>query len=121
MCTYTIETQDNCSRESHIGDYAVINCNYYGNYDLLENLSFEAELRIDYNRDSKVILVGQTQGENFKPIGELQVPDSDLKVLKNCLNMGWEEVLFTCKISQNDEKAKINDRLRVTIWVKELL
>ena len=50
-----------------------------------------------------------------------QVSDSDLKGVKHCLNMGWGKVLYTCKVSQNDEKAKINERLRVTVWVKKLI
>ena len=53
-------------------------------------------------------------------IGELQIPDSEKKSFKSHLISGWAKILYTCRISQNDEKAKINDRLRVTVWVKEL-
>lgn len=135
MCTLTIENdnnsnesykiQDNCCKESYIGDYAVTNCNYYGNYDEFKDENFGKNLKIEYDKESDVVLL--ISGED-KIIGELQLADSDKKIFKPYLNSRekenrnrWSPLLYTCRISQNDEKAKINDRLRVTVWVKKLI
>lgn len=110
--------QDNCCKESYIGDYAVVNCQYYGQYDKIKSL--KTTLYISYDNSSDVVLVLEKPDENKTAIGELQIPDSEKKSFKSHLISGWAKILYTCRISQNDEKAKINDRLRVTVWVKEL-
>ena len=128
MCTFTIKndnnsnesykTQENCCKESYIGDYAVTNCQYYGKYDEIKSL--KTTVYLSYDNSSDVVLVLEKPDENKTAIGELQIPDSEKKSFKSHLISGWAKILYTCRISQNDEKAKINDRLRVTVWVKML-
>lgn len=140
MCIYKLtkegssksyKFEDKCCRESYIGDYAVVNCNYYGNYNVFKDLDSCTNLKIGYDRDSDAVLLIKGKDEHEKEnviIGELQLTDSDKKIFKpyfsldNGLNENfYYSLLYTCRISQNDEKAKINDRLRVTVWVKKLV
>lgn len=141
MCTFIFKNaknlnesykiQDNCCKESYIGDYAVINCNYYGNYTVLKDLDKCTNLKIGYDRElDAVLLIKGKEGEEVKDviIGELQLTDSEKKIFKPYFNLDnelnkdpYHSLLYTCRISQNDEKAKINDRLRVTVWVKKLI
>lgn len=88
MSTYTIKIQENCCRESYIGDYAVINCNYYGNYDELAHKYFGRNLRIGYDKESDVVLLVSRED---KTIGELQFADLDKKIFKPYLNSCKEE------------------------------
>ena len=119
MCKYNIETQEDCCRKFYIGDYAVVNCQYYGKYNKIKNL--ETTVYLSYDNSSDAILVLETPDKKETAIGELQIFDSEKKSFKSHLISGWSKILYTCQISQNDEKAKINDRLRVTVWVKKLI
>jgi hypothetical protein len=116
--------EDKCCKESYIGDYAVINCQYYGNYCECKGEEWDKNLKIGYDKKSDAVLL--IKGKEVI-IGELQLSDSEKKIFKPYFNLDDElnknpyySLLYTCRISQNDEKVKINDRLRVTVWVKKL-
>ena len=89
----------NLCKDSFIGDYPIVNCQYYGAFEKLD----------------KSIIKVKKKGT---PIGELQLSDTDKNKLLPYLNQGWNEI-YICKLSQNCKDAKLNERLRVSIWVKK--
>lgn len=105
----------NLCKDSFIGDYPIVNCQYYGNFKDIEELTFASELDLAIDeQDKSTILVKSSTS----PIGELQVSDVDRNKLLPYLNQGWAED-YTCKLSQNCKDAKLNERLRVSIWVNK--
>lgn len=105
----------NLCKDSFVGDYPIVNCQYYGNFQEIEELKFGStfNLAID-EKDKSTILVKSSTST----IGELQVSDVDKNKLLPYLKQGWNEI-YICKLNQNCKDAKLNERLRVSIWVKK--
>lgn len=105
----------NLCKDSFIGDYPIVNCQYYGEFALIKNLGFNATFTLEIDKqDNSTILVKSTTST----IGELQVSDVDKNKLLPCLKQGWNEI-YICKLNQNCKDAKLNERLRVSIWIKK--
>lgn len=109
----------NLCKDSFVGDYPIVNCQYYGNFQEIEELKFGStfNLAID-EKEKNIILVNTEVGNEVKTIGELQVSDVDKDKLLLYLNQGWNTI-YICKLSQNCKDAKLNERLRVSIWIKK--
>lgn len=103
-----------------IGDFAITKCDYYGNYNLIRFLKFNAELKlnlnpiVDYN--SYEIIV---QNDKNEAIGVLNMNDSAKNIIVPYLKQEWNSSLYECRISKVDTKASINERLKATVWIKK--
>lgn len=105
----------NLCKDSFIGDYPIVNCQYYGEFALIKNLGLSAEFTLEIDEQDKNIILVKT---STSPIGELQVSDVDKNKLLPYLKQGWNEI-YICKLNQNCKDAKLNERLRVSIWVNK--
>ena len=105
----------NLCKDSFIGDYPIVNCQYYGAFGMFDGLKLGEELSLEI--EDKSIIKVKVKKEDT-PIGELQLSDTDKNKLLPYLNQGWAEY-YTCKLSQNCKDAKLNERLRVSIWVNK--
>lgn len=104
----------NLCKDSFIGDYPIVNCQYYGAFEKFDSLTLGEE-GLSLEIEDKSIIKVKKKGT---PIGELQLSDTDKNKLLPYLNQGWNEI-YICKLSQNCKDAKLNERLRVSIWVKK--
>lgn len=105
----------NLCKDSFIGDYPIVNCQYYGNFKDIEELTVASELDLAIDeQDKSTILVKSSTST----IGELQVSDVDKDKLLLYLKQSWNEI-YICKLSQNCKDAKLNERLRISIWVRK--
>lgn len=102
----------NLCKDSFIGDYPIVNCQYYGAFEMFDGLKLGEELSLEI--EDKIIIKVK---KDVTPIGELQLSDTDKNKLLPYLNQGLAGI-YTCKLSQNCKDAKLNERLRVSIWVK---
>ncbi len=107
----------NLCKDSFIGDYPIVNCQYYGNFQEIEELKVASELDLAIDEQDKSIILVKS---STSPIGELQVSDVDKNKLLPYLKQGWNEI-YICKLNQNCKDAKLNERLRVSIWVKKTI
>lgn len=109
----------NLCKDSFIGDYPIVNCQYYGAFGMFDRLTLGKGLSLEIEDKSIIkVKVKVKEKEEDTPIGELQLSDTDKNKLLPYLNQGWAED-YTCKLSQNCKDAKLNERLRVSIWVNK--
>ena len=94
-----------------IGDFAIVKCDCYGEYNKIKDLNIGDDLIL-----SKNLEVSINEGE--KAFGTLKISDVDKKVIQPYLDAGWND-LYECKISQINSNVTINERLRATLWVKK--
>lgn len=105
----------NLCKDSFVGDYPIVNCQYYGNFQEIEELEFGSTFNLAIDEKDKSTILVQS---STSPIGELQVSDVDKNKLLPYLKQGWNTI-YICKLSQNCKDAKLNERLRVSIWVRK--
>ena len=103
----------NLCKDSFVGDYPIVNCQYYGAFEMFDGLKLGEELSLEIE-DKSIVKVKK----DGIPIGELQLSDTDKNKLLPYLNQGLDDI-YTCKLSQNCKDAKLNERLRISIWVRK--
>ena len=91
----------NLCKDSFIGDYPIVNCQYYGAFEMFDDLKLGEGLSLEIE-DKSIVKVKK----DGIPIGELQLSDTDKNKLLPYLNQGLDDI-YTCKLSQNCKDAKI--------------
>lgn len=120
MCELKIiKTKEECNKNSYIGDYAVANCQLYGGFNAISELKFGCDLYLKIDDEDKNTILVTSDKEHNTIIGEVQMPEAEKKAIIPYLKQNWNNMLYTCKLSQKDEKVKLCEQLRVTIWSKK--
>lgn len=120
MCELKIiRTKEECNKNSYIGDYAVANCQLYGGFNAISELKFGCDLYLKIDDEDKNTILVTSDKEHNTTIGEVQMPEAEKKAIIPYLKQNWNNMLYTCKLSQKDEKVKLCEQLRVTIWSKK--
>lgn len=120
MCELKIiKTKEECNKNSYIGDYAVANCQLYGGFNAISELKFGCDLYLKIDDEDKNTILVTSDKEHNTTIGEVQMPEAEKKAIIPYLKQNWNNMLYTCKLSQKDEKVKLCEQLRVTIWSKK--
>ena len=107
----------------YIDDFKVRNCTQYGEYAIIDDLDSGDEVQIEYDGiESTIIVNGPVKDvvngsvKDWKPFGELEVPEQMRKILVPLLQGKFGKEAFTCKMNIADKKVMINERLMVSVW-----
>ncbi len=119
------QTENCCNKTNHIGEYPIVNCQLYGEFKAIKKLELgdNLYLKLDNDDEKNILVVALYKDENNQEskviIGELHTPDTDKKAFLPYLKQKWDDKLYICKLSQKDEKVKLGEQLRISIWVKK--
>lgn len=105
-----------------IEDFKVRNCTQYGEYKIIDQLKSGDEVKIGYDSEEKTIVVKAPLKDEetndiivWGIIGDVEASEQKEKILIPLL-LGMGSEIFKCKINIIDEKAVINEKLRVSVW-----